>query len=119
MSSTSCRAISCSGRRSRAGADVQTLGDPSASVLASVGIEVLAYGAGSDHTPTDRVLTRLLAQAERALLQPTALGNDPDPWLDIQNTHQIGDSEMEVGAPWRSLRSHIYRARYFYTRGEP
>ena len=101
------------------GAELQTIEDPDATVIASMGIELLAYGAGSGVEPTDRVLIRLLAQAERALLAPPLLGPDPEPWLELHNTRRVLDHEMEVGTPWRSLMSHLYRARYFYTRGEP
>jgi hypothetical protein len=106
------------------GAEVRTLDYPGASVLATMGIEVMAYGNGSDAEPTDRVLIRLLAQAERALCAPgllTASGNGEMPeWqVNIQNTRRVLDHETEIGAPWRSLMSHLYRVEYYYTRGEP
>ena len=100
-------------------AELQTIDYPGADVIASMGIELLAYGAGSAAEPTDRVLIRLLAQAEQALLQPVLLGACADPWLEIHNTRRVLDHEMEVGAPWRSLMSHLYRVRFFYTRGNP
>jgi hypothetical protein len=39
--------------------------------------------------------------------------------VNIQNTRRVLDHEMEIGAPWRSLMSHLYRVEYYYTRGEP
>jgi hypothetical protein len=86
---------------------------------ASMGVEIVAYGAGSDQDPADRVLMRLLAQAERALLAPDLLGAASEPWTEVENTRRILDHETEVGPPWRSLMSHLYRVRFFYTRGRP
>jgi hypothetical protein len=91
--------------------------DPSGTVLATMGVEVLAYGAGSETDPADRVLLRLLAQAERALLVEDLLGATSDTYTDIQNTRRVLDHETEVGAPWRSLMSHLYRVRFTYSRG--
>jgi hypothetical protein len=103
------------------GAELQTIDYPDSAVIATMGVEVLAYGNGSDAEPTDRVLLRLLAQAERALCAPGLLGSGPSPenLLDVQNTRRVLDHETEVGPPWRSLMSHLYRVRYFYTRGAP
>jgi hypothetical protein len=103
------------------GTDLQTLDYPDSAVIASMGLEVLAYGQGSDAIPTDRVLIRLLAQAERALCGPGLFGPGPTPenQIDVQNTRRVLDHETEVGPPYRSLMSHLYRVRYFYTRGEP
>jgi len=103
------------------GTDLQTIDYPGSAVIASMGMEVLAYGQGSDAIPTDRVLIRLLAQAERALCAPGLFGTAPSPenQIEVQNTRRVLDHETEVGAPYRSLMSHLYRVRYFYTRGEP
>ena len=103
------------------GMELQTLDYPGSAVIASMGVEVLAYGQGTESEPTDRVLIRLLAQAERALCAPGLLGPT---WTrrtksSSQNTRRVLDHETEVGAPYRSLMSHLYRIRYLYTRGEP
>lgn len=99
------------------GAERQSIENPDATILASMGVEVLAYGAGSDLVPTDRVLVRLLGDAERALCSTGWLGDGPA--ITIENTRRVRTHETEVGAPWRSMRSHVYRIRYLYTRGEP
>ena len=103
------------------GMDLQTLDYPGSTVIAAMGVEVMAYGNGSDAEPTDRVLIRLLAQAERALCAPGLLGNgaSAENQLDVQNTRRVLDHETEVGPPWRSLMSHLYRVRFLYTRGQP
>jgi hypothetical protein len=103
------------------GAELQTLDTPDSTVIASMGITVVAYGLGSDAVPTNRVLIRLLADAERALCAPDLLAAMPFPdnQLDIQNTRRVLDHQTEAGPPWRSLRSHLYRVRYIYTRGYP
>lgn len=103
------------------GAELQTLDYPGSAVIAAMGVEILAYGAGSDVLPTDTVLIRLLAQAERALCAPDLFGPAaaPENAIDLQNTRRVLDHETEVGPPYRSLMSHLYRIRYLYTRGEP
>jgi len=103
------------------GADLQTIDYPDSRVIASMGLEVLAYGQGSDSLPTDRVLIRLLAQAERALCAPGLFGPDaaPEDQIHVQNTRRVLDHETEIGPPHRSLMSHLYRVRFFYSRGEP
>ena len=103
------------------GMELQTIDYPGSAVIAAMGLEVLAYGQGSDAEPTDRVLLRLLAQAERALCAPGLFGPgvDPENQIELQNTRRVLDHETEVGPPYRSLMSHLYRVRYFYTRGEP
>lgn len=101
------------------GTEPQTIDAPGATMVATLGVEVMAYGAGGDAEPTDRVLVRLLAQAEEALLQKDLLGPDSDAYVDMENTRRVLDHETEVGAPYRSLRSHLYRVRFLYTRGEP
>jgi hypothetical protein len=103
------------------GAELQTIDAPGSTVIATMGVELLAYGQGSDAEPTDRVLMRLLAQAERALCAPGLLGPGamPAAQVDVQNTRRVLDHEVEVGAPWRSLISHLYRVQYLYTRGAP
>lgn len=98
------------------GAEPMTM-DPGGTVLATMGVEVLAYGAGSDVDPADRVLLRLLAQAERVLVTTNLLGVNSEPYLDVTNTRRVLDHETEVGAPWRSLMSHLYRVRFTYSRG--
>jgi hypothetical protein len=104
----------------QSGAERQTIDDPKSAVIASMGVEVVAYGAGSEVEPADRVLIRLLAQAESVLVQPRLLEDAfDDAELDVQNTRQVLDYETEVGSPWRALMSHLYRVRYFYTRGAP
>ena len=67
------------------------------------------------------MLIRLLAQAERALCAPGVFGPglSPENEIELQNTRRVLDHETEVGAPYRSLMSHLYRIRYLYTRGEP
>lgn len=92
-------------------------GDLSGAVHATIGIEVLVYAAGNDAEPTDRVLIRMLAQAERALTPVALLG--PTVNVDVENTRRVLDHETEVGAPWRGLRSHLYRVRYQYPLSEP
>jgi hypothetical protein len=99
------------------GAELQTIDYPGSTLIATMGVEVLAYGNGSDAEPTDRVLLRLLAQAERALCAPGLFA--PEHQLDVQNTRRVLDHETEIGPPWRSLMSHLYRMRFLYTRGEP
>lgn len=99
------------------GAELETIDDPGATVIATMGVEILAYGQGSDLEPADRVLLRLLADAERALCASGWLGAGN--WVDVQNTRRVLAHETELGAPWRSLMSHLYRVRYVYTRGEP
>lgn len=103
------------------GMELQTIDYPGSAVMAAMGVEVLAYGQGSDAEPTDRVLLRLLADAERALCAPGLFGPDVDPenQIELQNTRRVLDHETEVGPPYRSLMSHLYRVRYLYTRGEP
>jgi hypothetical protein len=103
------------------GADLQTIDYPGSQIIASMGLEVLAYGQGSESLPTDRVLIRLLAQAERALCAPDLFGPSaaPENSIEVQNTRRVLDHETEIGAPHRSLMSHLYRVRYFYSRGEP
>jgi len=103
------------------GADLQTIDYPGSQIIASMGLEVLAYGQGSDTLPTDRVLIRLLAQAERALCAPGLFGPEaaPENQIEVQNTRRVLDHETEVGPPHRSLMSHLYRVRYFYSRGAP
>ena len=99
------------------GAERQTIEDPDATMLATMGVDVYAYGAGSDLEPTDRVLIRLLADAERVLCASGWLGDGPA--IDVENTRRVITHETETGPPWRSLRSHTYRIRYLYTRGDP
>jgi len=103
------------------GAELQTIDVPGSTVIAMMGVELLAYGQGSDAEPTDRVLLRLLADAERALCAPGLFGPGPSPenQIDLQNTRRVLDHETEVGPPYRSLMSHLYRIRYLYTRGDP
>jgi hypothetical protein len=98
------------------GAEALTM-DDTGTVMATMGVEVLAYGQGSDVDPADRVLLRLLAQAERVLVQKDLLGPYSNTYTDIQNTRRVLDHETEVGAPWRSLMSHLYRVRFTYSRG--
>lgn len=100
------------------GADVLTM-DASGTTLATMGVEVLAYGQGSDREPADRVLIRLLAQAEQALLTgDPILGVGSNIYTDIQNTRRVLDHETEIGAPFRSLMSQLYRVRFTYARGD-
>ena len=103
------------------GMALETIDYPGSAVIAAMGLEVLAYGQGSYVLPTDTVLLRLLAQAERALCAPDlfGVGASPENQIELQNTRRVLDHETEVGPPYRSLMSHLYRVRYFYTRGEP
>jgi hypothetical protein len=102
------------------GAELQTIDYAGSTVIASMGVEVLAYANGSEAEPTDRVLIRLLAQAEMALCAAGLLGETTrEEQIDVQNTRRVLDHETEIGAPWRSLMSHLYRIRYLYTRGAP
>ena len=102
------------------GTELQTLDYPGSTMIATMGVEIMAYANGSEAEPTDRVLIRLLAQAERALCAPGLLGNGiPENQVDVQNTRRVLDHETEVGPPWRSLMSHLYRVQYLYTRGDP
>jgi hypothetical protein len=103
------------------GAELQTLDVPGSTVIALMGVSLMAYGQGSEADPTHRVLLRLLADGERALCAPGLLGNgaNPENQIDVQNTRRVLEHETEVGPPWRSLMSHLYRVRYLYTRGAP
>ena len=88
--------------------ELQTIDYPGSAVIAAMGLEVLAYGQGSDAEPTDRVLIRLLAQAERALCAPGLFGPGrrvPRTRSKLQNTRRVLDHETEVGPPYRSLMS--------------
>jgi hypothetical protein len=99
------------------GAELQTLDVPGSTVIALMGVALMAYGQGSEAEPTHRVLLRLLADGERALCAPGLLA--PESQIDVQNTRRVLEHETEVGPPWRSLMSHLYRVRYVYTRGAP
>jgi len=108
-------------RPEESGTDLQTIDYPDSRVIASMGLAVLAYGQGSDSLPTNRVLIRLLAQAERALCAPGVFGPGiaPENQIELQNTRRVLDHETDVGPPYRSLMSHLYRVRYLYSRGAP
>src|SRR4030095_14686820 len=99
------------------GAELQTLDVPGSTVIALMGVSLMAYGQGSEADPTHRVLLRLLADGERALCAPGLLA--PESQLDVQNTRRVLEHENAVCPPWRSLMRHLYRVRYFYTRGAP
>ena len=103
------------------GMELQTLDYPGSAVIAAMGIEILAYGQGSESEPTDRALIRLLADAERGLCAPGVFGPtvDPENQIEVLNTRRVLDHETEVGPPHRGLMSHLYRIRFFYTRGQP
>lgn len=93
--------------------------DEDTTILATMGIELLAYGQGSDADPADRVILRLLADAERVLVQPNLLGAGSEPWTEVENTRRVLSHETEIGPPWRMVKSELYRVRYVYTRGDP
>lgn len=96
--------------------------DPGGLISAALGVEVVAYGQGSDTEPVARVLFRLLRDAEIALCGPDLhLGLGTNVVLDILNTRRVTVLDVATGQAegWRGAMSHLYRVRFDYQRGLP